>query len=201
MDLSRHTPLHLRQWHTRDRAAALDALASPDMDRQFPAGETAETRADQWLGWATGLTARPTGYAFAVCTSDDVPVANVAVTNIDSHDVGWVSYWTNGRARGFGIASDALAALVPWLHDEAGIWRLELGHRLNNPASAKVAERAGFLREGTERAKLKYEGRRFDTARWARLADDPRPHVERPIDWLPARSADRTRAPHARHAL
>ncbi|THV23630.1 GNAT family N-acetyltransferase [Glycomyces paridis] len=180
--MTRSTPLHLRPWRTGDFGAVLEALASPDMDRQFPSGETAEARAEQWLGWATGLIARPAGFAFAVCADDDEPLANLAATAIDRHDVGWVSYWTTCRARGLGIAADALAALVPWLHDEAGVWRLELGHRLNNPASGRIAERAGFLREGVERAKLKYEGRRYDTARWARLADDPRPKARRTVE-------------------
>lgn len=172
--LDRTTPLHLRHWGRRDLPAVIEARASPEMERQFPRRNDSLKSADQWLEWAGGLTSRDAGFAFAVCADDDLPLANIAVTNLDDHDTGWVSYWTTGRARGLGIAAEALATLVPWLHDEAGIERLELGHRVNNPASGAVAEKAGFLKEGIERGKLRYDGVRYDTARWARLTDDPR---------------------------
>lgn len=177
MALDRDTPLHLRRWRPDDLPAVLEALGSPDMDRQFPEGPTDRDRAATWLAWAEALAGRLDGYAFAVCAGDDRPLANIAATNIDVHGVAWVSYWTIASARGRGVAADALSALVPWLHDIADIERLELGHRLNNPASGRIAERAGFLREGTERGKLRYDGIRYDTARWARLTSDPRAPV------------------------
>lgn len=61
------------------------------------------------------------------------------------------------------------------LRAKAGLFRLELGHRVNNPASCVVAERAGFIAEGVERAKLKYGDERFDVELHARLATDPEP--------------------------
>jgi [ribosomal protein S5]-alanine N-acetyltransferase len=181
VELDRNTPLHLRHWRGTDLPAVLEALASPDMERQFPLRNDPLKSADQWLEWAVALVDPEKGLAFAVCAADDVPLANIAVTGIDSHAVGWVSYWTTGRARGLGTTADALAALVPWLHDDAGIERLELGHRLNNPASGSVAAKAGFLREGVERGKLRYDGVRYDTARWARLTEDPRPEAKRSV--------------------
>ena len=50
---------------------------------------------------------------------------------------------------------------------------------MNNPASARVAVAAGFLREGLERRKLLIDGERFDVVSYARLADDPWPSVPR----------------------
>jgi RimJ/RimL family protein N-acetyltransferase len=55
------------------------------------------------------------------------------------------------------------------------LFRLELGHRVNNPASCRVASRAGFLVEGLERQKLAYDGVRFDVELHARLATDAVP--------------------------
>lgn len=46
---------------------------------------------------------------------------------------------------------------------------------MNNPASCVVAERAGFIAEGVERAKLKHGDERFDVELHARLATDPVP--------------------------
>lgn len=49
---------------------------------------------------------------------------------------------------------------------------------MNNPASCVVAERADFIAEGLERAKLKYGDERFDVELHARLATDPEPGDE-----------------------
>ncbi|GAA1363519.1 GNAT family N-acetyltransferase [Brevibacterium luteolum] len=92
-----------------------------------------------------------------------------------THSTAWISYWLRPEARGRGIASAALRQCVDILHDECGIYRLELGHRVDNSASGHVAAAAGFLLEGTERQRLAYGTQRYDVHRWARLAGDPRP--------------------------
>lgn len=54
-----------------------------------------------------------------------------------------------------------------------GLFRLEMGHRPDNPGSFLAARRAGFRPEGVERAKLRYGDRRYDTGAHVRLATDP----------------------------
>ena len=90
------------------------------------------------------------------------------------HSTAWISYWATAEARGQGMTSAGLRSLVDHLHDELGIYRLELGYRVNNPASAAVAQNAGFLVEGRERQKLLYDRIRYDTEVCARLRGDPR---------------------------
>ncbi|MGH8791569.1 MAG: GNAT family N-acetyltransferase [Stackebrandtia sp.] len=180
------TPLILRPWRPGDEAAALKAFADPEMARQGgPMADAAE--AARWVESMSWKTSREHGFVFAAVTPRDVPIATVAATNVDRHDCGWVWYWTTAEARGGGVASDALAALTPWLHDEAGLFRLELGHRVNNPASGRVAARAGFAPEGLQRSKLHYDGTRFDVQRHARLTTDPRPAPRRKVKIVPAR--------------
>lgn len=185
MPITRDTPLHLRPWSPDDVKAVIAAFATPDMDNQAPMPIRDADTAAKWLEWPCGMRQRPAGFAFAVCGSDDVPVGNVAVSGIDNHDVGWVSYWTAASVRGQRVATDALIAVVDWVHDQAEVERLELGHRVNNPSSGRVAELAGFIQEGIERGKLRYDGKRFDVARWGRLNDDPRPTSGRPISLHP----------------
>ncbi|GAB3167550.1 hypothetical protein GCM10027059_28640 [Myceligenerans halotolerans] len=93
------------------------------------------------------------------------------------HRTGWVSYWLLPEARGRGLAVRALATLTRWAFDERGLERLELGHRVNNPASCAVATGAGFTPEGVERGKLLYDGVRYDVETHALLHTDPRPAV------------------------
>ncbi|GAA4225256.1 RimJ/RimL family protein N-acetyltransferase [Streptosporangium album] len=160
--------VELRGWRPDDAPILLDAFSSPDMAQQAARRIDTQRAALEWMGvWGF----REDAQAFAVVVDGQV-VGNVAVSNIDAHDTGWVSYWTSPHARGRGVAVAAVRLLTDWAFRERGLFRLELGHRLNNPASCAVATRAGFLTEGVERAKLSYEGERYDVERHARLATD-----------------------------
>ncbi|NIH77908.1 RimJ/RimL family protein N-acetyltransferase [Amycolatopsis viridis] len=108
--------------------------------------------------------------------ADDAVLGNVALGAVDQvHGTGWVSYWTTSAARGRGVATRAGAAVAEWAVTDVGLFRLELGHRMNNPASCRVATRAGFPAEGVQRQKLVYDGVRHDVELHARLATDPVP--------------------------
>jgi ribosomal-protein-alanine N-acetyltransferase len=160
--------VELRGWRPDDAPVLLDAFSSPDMAQQAARPIDTPQAALEWMGfWGF----RDDAQAFAVVVDGQV-VGNVAVSNIDAHDTGWVSYWTSPQVRGRGVAVAAARKLADWAFRERGLFRLELGHRLNNPASCAVATRAGFLVEGIERAKLSYEGVRYDVERHARLATD-----------------------------
>lgn len=103
-------------------------------------------------------------------------VGNVGLAHIDHiHETAWASYWVGAEARGQQLATRGLLSVGRWAFEKAGLYRLELGHRVNNAASCVVAERAGFIAEGVERAKLKYGTERFDVELHARLATDPEP--------------------------
>jgi RimJ/RimL family protein N-acetyltransferase len=170
------TGLDLRPWDEGDVDAVLAAFAPAGMARQ--AGEPVDTAdaARRWLRARHDERRAAQGYSFAVADSGGVVLGNVAVTAVDRrHDTGWVSYWTTVPARGRGVATAAVRAVAAWAFDELGLFRLELGHRTNNPASCRVAVSAGFPVEGLERAKLRYDGRRYDVELHARLATDPAP--------------------------
>lgn len=73
-----------------------------------------------------------------------------------------IGYWVDPRARGRGVASDAVRAVCQWafaaLDLEIIEWRCEVG----NVASRRVAEKAGFLIEATLRKRLFHRGARVD---------------------------------------
>jgi [ribosomal protein S5]-alanine N-acetyltransferase len=159
--------VRLREWRDSDAPAVLAAFRDPDLRRQ--AAWPIVTLKDA-LGWIASWDG--VGHAFAVTLDSGQVVGNVAVAGIDAHDNGWVSYWVVPEARGRGIAAAATEKLARWAFEERGLYRLELGHRTNNPASCRVATKAGFRSEGIERAKLSYDGVRYDVERHARLATD-----------------------------
>jgi RimJ/RimL family protein N-acetyltransferase len=162
----------LRPWQPCDAPIILAAAAEPGMDRQFTAPIDSPAAAEEWIALLTTRRAEDTAYAFAVL-DDGVPVGNVAVSNVERrHLTGWVSYWMLSEARGKGLATKACRAVSEFAFAELGLFRLELAHRLDNPASCRVAVGAGFQAEGVERARLLYDGVRYDTETHARLATD-----------------------------
>jgi|SRR5690625_4599759 len=109
---------------------------------------------------------------------DNVLLGLVCVSVDEDNLNGWFWYWITDSARGRGITSRAAATVAHWALTMRGLERLELGHRVNNPASGVVARRAGFVREGTERAKFLIDGHRIDVDTYGRLKSDPAPDFD-----------------------
>lgn len=130
---------------------------------------------DEARAWIATLSGQ---WVFALVV-DGLARGQVAVTGVDGrHGTAWFSYWAHPEIRGRGITSRAAATVADWAIRDARVRRLELGHRVNNPASGRVAEKAGFVAEGIERAKLCYAGEVFDVRTMSRLATDPWPRYE-----------------------
>lgn len=173
----------LRPWVRSDAPALLRAVeTSNDLDAQFggsPPATIAQAEAviDGWVRAEQNVT-----LAIAV---DARAVGTVGLSHIEHrHDTAWAWYWLAADVRGRGLAARSLATVAAWAFADLGLFRLELGHRVNNPASCRVALSAGFPAEGVERAKLRYGDQRFDVETHARLATDPVPDLT-PLAMLP----------------
>ncbi|HLR28363.1 MAG TPA: GNAT family protein [Ruania sp.] len=105
-------------------------------------------------------------------------VGLVCVSVQEENRSGWFWYWMSDGARRRGWMRRAAATVADWALSRRGLQRLELGHRVNNPASGAVAVAAGFVREGTEREKFLIAGERIDVATYGRLLSDPWPRFE-----------------------
>jgi RimJ/RimL family protein N-acetyltransferase len=162
----------LRPWTPEDAPIILAASSEPLMDRQFTSQIDSLAAAEEWVALLAARRAEDTAYSFAVL-HEGVPVGNVAVSSVERrHLTGWVSYWMREEARGKGLATRAALEVSEFAFSELGLFRLEIAHRLDNPASCRVAKGAGFAVEGVERARLLYDGVRYDTETHARLATD-----------------------------
>ncbi|MFD9335258.1 GNAT family N-acetyltransferase [Streptomyces sp. NPDC060028] len=113
-----------------------------------------------------------TAYNFAVRLGADGPlVATLAVhrTGSHTHEIG---YWTVAAHRGRGYMTEALRAAVRWACTEAGVVRLVWRAAVANDGSRAVAEKAGFLIEGVQRAGMEHDGTLLDCWAGALLPSD-----------------------------
>ncbi len=168
----------LRAWRDEDAPALVAARwSNTDLDSQFGEVElTTETQAREFI--AKRLACHDTAKNWAIVENGRA-VGNVGLGAFNlRHGTAWAHYWLAHNARGRGYATGALTVAANWAFDN-DLFRLELGHRVNNPASCRVARGAGFLIEGIERQKLRYGDERFDVEIHARLASDPEPKTAR----------------------
>jgi RimJ/RimL family protein N-acetyltransferase len=84
-----------------------------------------------------------------------------------------IAYLAGADGRGRGLMTRAVRLLCDWLFAE-GVGRLEVRTHPDNLASQKLAERAGFRREGVERKSIWLHSERQDAIVWSLLSDDDR---------------------------
>lgn len=165
------------------RRQSTEPIDSPAVARRWLQQREAQWAGGQAYSFAVvrapggeGGAVGPDGAATSDAGGDDTVLGSVTVGRVDRvHATGWVSYWTVLPARGRGVATAGCRALATWAFDVLDLYRLELGHRVDNPASCRVATASGFLPEGRQRGKLRYDGVRYDVELHARLASDPDP--------------------------
>jgi len=85
---------------------------------------------------------------------------------------GSIGYWVAPRVRGRGVATRALILLARWAVTEGGVERLVLTTHPENIASQRVAEKAGFVREGVLRSDLRFREGRRDSILYSLLPSD-----------------------------
>lgn len=172
----------LRRLCETDAVEVLAAFRSNvDMARQGDVSTLAEAEA-----YVSGLLDPDSAHEAWAVTDGGTLIGLVCVTVDEANRSGWFWYWMTDTARGRGWTSCAAATVAEWALTRRGLERLELGHRVNNPASGAVARRAGFIKEGTEREKFLVGGQRIDVDTYGRLRADPSPTFDAlPMDPVP----------------
>jgi len=128
--------------------------------------------AESWAARYEAGRADGTRQNFAIVDADDVFCGIAVAPTIDRDEqTAELGYVVAPAARGRGVAVDALNQLSDWAFAE-GLVRLYLLISEQNPASKKVAARAGYRFEGVMRSVYVKPGVREDTEVWARLSSD-----------------------------
>ena len=141
----------LRPWSAADVDAVLAGYSDPGIQRwhtrSMDAGEALE-----WIAGWPGRWQAESGAGWAI-TADGRVAGQISLRRVYLEEgLVEVSYWVLPAARGAQIAPRALGALARWGFGDLGLHRIEVEHSTANPASCRVAERAGFALEGTKRS-------------------------------------------------
>jgi RimJ/RimL family protein N-acetyltransferase len=112
--------------------------------------------------------------AFAVVDDDGSFLGMAMAVDIDreAREVE-LGYIVAPAARGRGVATAALDQLTRWAFAELDALRITLIIDVENRASARVAERCGYVLEGVMRSSYLKDDLRIDAGLWSRLPSDP----------------------------
>jgi RimJ/RimL family protein N-acetyltransferase len=167
------------------RLEPLDERYIPDFERMLDDADIVRhTRvptnpprgfAAKWIGryvkgWQDGSCA-----GFAILAEEAALVGFVAIVDLDLRArEGEIGYAIVSEARGRGVAGRALRLVTDWALDGLGLERVELRIDVANEPSIRVAERAGYRRDGVLRSLHFKEDMRSDLAIYSLLSGDPR---------------------------
>jgi RimJ/RimL family protein N-acetyltransferase len=133
----------VRQWHPGP-----DLLTRQTVRRWL---ERSAVWSESYIGWVVVEGDRLVGNAY---------LANISADQRDA----WVAYRTAPWARGRGVATAATVAVTLFAFDQLGLERVTLKHAVANAASCRVADKAGFTLEDTERGGFRDSGgKRWDS--------------------------------------
>ena len=169
----------LRRWTEADVPALVAACNDAEIARwldTIPQPYT-ETDARAYLvhaerGWRGEGNESP----FAIVDAEtDQPIGSCGVHWTDpANGVAEIGYWVAPEARGNGAATRATRLVAGWVLGELGFERLQLRADTLNEASQRVAERAGFTREGVLRSARvnRRQDRRIDIVLYSLLRSE-----------------------------
>ena len=165
----------LRPMRDRD----IDAVVAACQDPEIPRWTTVPTpyRREHALSWHMVQDAkRRTGEAIFLIVADAesdelLGAIDVRVQNAEQKR-GEIGYWLARDARGRGAITRAVVLLSRWALNGMGLDRVTVLAHPENEASQRVAERAGFLREGLMRDYALRDGEREDMIMFSLVRGD-----------------------------
>jgi RimJ/RimL family protein N-acetyltransferase len=133
-----------------------------DPERQ----QVSVARAEQQ--WSTGA-----GAPFVIAdAAEDRPLGLLSLQFGDDEEVASLAVSVFPEARGAGVAARALRLGALWGLRELGLARVVAEAAVDNQASIRAIEKAGFQREGILRAHCKTHGERHDCVMFSLVAAD-----------------------------
>jgi RimJ/RimL family protein N-acetyltransferase len=163
----------LRPFRVADAAAIVEACRDPDIPRYTMMPEAlTEDQARQWVERGLEWWSRGVARLAVTVAPSDTCVGQMGMQFDFAARRAEAFYWLDPCQRGRGLAVEALDLVTQWAFRDQRVVRVQLVTHLDNVASQKVAERAGFTREGVLRAWEPVKDAQPDVVMWSRVATD-----------------------------
>lgn len=143
--------LTLRPFVEGDAARVSDLAGDIDVSRMATAipHPYPPEAAEGWILLQDQGRRRRADYPFAIDAGTDIGVVGAVGLHCNGtageYELG---YWVGKPYWGRGYATEAARAAVDWAREELALTRLFAGHFEDNPASARVLEKVGFVPTG-----------------------------------------------------
>jgi RimJ/RimL family protein N-acetyltransferase len=165
--------IRLRPLTPSDVPRIVEACNDPDVARFIPGIPCPYTEADGHAYVSLMLDPSEAGQGriarAIVGSGSDVLLGSI---DVRVGETGSIGYWVHPEDRGEGVATRALLLLSRWAVQTGGVQRLELTTHPENEASRRVAEKAGFVREGVLRSHIAFREGRRDSVMFSLLPAD-----------------------------
>ncbi len=173
----RRTPnLVLRPFRRRDAESLSIAVEAslPDLSRWLPwaaagyaKGDAARYIRESMSAWSEG---RAWDFAIRRPANPDRHIGNVSIWHTSRQGpTGEIGYWVHSAEAGKGVITEATAEILRLGFDELDMHRIVLRIAVGNHASERVAEKLGFLLEGTLREEVRVGDEWLDHTIWGLL--------------------------------
>jgi RimJ/RimL family protein N-acetyltransferase len=143
--------LLLRPWAEADADALLTAFADAAIQQWHARSVESRQEAAEMIAWYNLGWRQETAAHWAIAGPAVLGRVSLRVIDLDE-GCAEIAYWVTPAARGRGTAVRAVVTLSEWALGALGLHRIDLQHSVANPASCRVAEKAGYTYEGTRRS-------------------------------------------------
>ncbi len=153
--------LRLREFGPDDLILVSEVAAAGEREALPPGVPASPGELAEWFAAGMHLTCRATAVHLMMLDREHGRIVGaISVFHADWQiRAAEIGYGVRSDARGKGYATEALTAVARWALTAGGMQRAWLGANTDNAASIRVAEKAGFRREGTlRRASLEDDG-------------------------------------------
>lgn len=164
----------LRMWRAEDAEQVYRACQDPEVKRWIPIPDPYTM--DDAVGFIdesirTWQEDSRASYAI-VAADDEKRVLGAIALHATSPRRWYIGYWIAPEARGRGVATRSVVLLSGWAFEEFDIIRLSLYTLDGNVGSGRVAEKAGFVREGVLRLWDEHRGEPRDCVMFSLIRAD-----------------------------
>ncbi len=167
--------IDLRLWCEEDVPVVVETCQDPEIHRWMPLPwPYTKKDAREWIGSHPNKRAEGESVVFAITDAgEDAALGSIGLEEINwEHRRAIVGYWIARHARRRGIATRAVRILSEWAFNDLGLMRLGLLVFTGNTASERVAESAGFEREGLMRSYFRVKDGTVDATMFSLLSAD-----------------------------